>query len=455
MELKNKNPESGKAGQPGEATAKAKSPAATGGSEKKNLTPASIEQLLSSGFDTPEPDYNEPVPADEGKEVQPSAKGETDEQGKKREGGKAETPAEPEWSAEQRAWFERRAEAKTPEEIEAAEAEAPEFSAEQKAFLESWQTANAAEGQGAGEGEADEALPEHLNAELKAWEAKGGTLPPSLQKLVDKRIHKIVDERDSHKQRADAAEQQVQELTAQLQSRPAAASAPNLMDEGALEKRVGTVRKFQADARAYIGDYADEAARARIEKHMAEAGLDDKGLRRQLDEINDWLSTSVPQMRQGIQAFKAEKAKVEPIVRSRFPTLSDPKTPEGKLAAEVKAFMPDLASRTPAAEFSTALYVLGMEAWNHLKAAAPDGDVIAALRETLKKGVPITANGAAKRKLFLPGKAPVKPPTSGSPVKAPNARRKDVEAEQTSASLREAPTAENATAALRNALSGL
>jgi hypothetical protein len=244
-------------------------------------------------------------------------------------------------------------------------------------------------------------------------------------------------------------------LTGELataQSAPAAAPA-NVLDEKTLTGMVDASKRFQADARAYIGGYADEQATARIEKHLETTGLDDKGLRRQLDEVNDWLTGSVPGIRQNLQQFKATEAKVTPIVKARFPTISDPTTPEGKMAAEVAKMMPELKQRSPAHAFSTAVYALGMAAYEHMAAATPEGDIIAAVRDVLKKHVPLpAANGAPAKPAALPGKPPAKAPIAGSPVRTPSVPRKDAESENASSKLREAPTAANMEETLKLAL---
>jgi hypothetical protein len=437
--------ESGAAGKPGEGTAQGKTPAVNG--EEKNLTPANVIALMSSEFAKPEP-AEKAAAAKPGEGVQPGG-GAEDDKDKAKAGEK-----EPEWSADQKAWFELRSKATSPEEIEAADAQAPEFTPEQRTYLEK---AEAGGSEGAGAVSGAPMLPEHLEAELKAWETAGGELPPGLQKLVEKRIGKIVSEREGQKERADTAEAEVARLTGELQARGnGAPPAVGAVDEKALTGMVTAAEKFRADARAYIGGYADEEAAARIENHLEKAGMDDKGLRRQLDEVNDWLTAGAPKAREQLQEFKRTEAKIAPVVKSRFPTIEDASTPEGKHAAEIERFLPELKQRSPAHAFSKAVYALGLEVFNHMSAASAEGDVIAAVRAVLKEHVPLPgANGQAAtgKKLFLPGKRPPSTaPRAGSPVNAPRGNRRDQEQEQQSATLRENPTAENMTATLAAAL---
>jgi len=418
----------------GEQTPQRGTPAANG-DDKKNLTPDNVVALLSTDFAKPDP-AGEKV---EGEEVQPATKKPGEEQ-------IIDKAAEPKWSADKQAWFELRAKATTPEEIAAADEQAPEFSEEERAYLE--------RAEGGTRSAESETLPEHLEAELAQWEKTGGTLPASLQKLVEKKIGKVVGEREAQKTRADKAEAEVERLNGELQQRGNGAPAPGVggMDEKKLSDMVTASEKFRADARAFIGDYADEATAKRIQKHMETAGLDDKGLRRQLDDVNDWLTQGAPKIREQVQQFNETRAKIEPVVKSRFPTIGDVNTPEGKVASEISKFIPELSARSPAAKFSMGVYALGMEAWQHLSAASKDGDVIAALRTVLKKNVPLPdANG--KTKLFLPGrKPPGAAPRAGSPGASPRAGRRDAQEAEASEKLKSGGTAEDMEATLKAAL---
>ena len=420
----------GAGAKPAEATPQRETPAANGAIDKKNLTPAGVSSLLSTEF-AKQP---EAAPTGEakksGEEVQPEKKAEI-----------IDKAAEPKWSDDKKAWFELRAKATTPEEIEAADAQAPEFTAEEREWIEANPDGGSAEEEVHGG-----TLPEHLEAELAEWEKTGGTLPASLQKLVEKKIGKVVGEREAQKTRADKAEAEVARLNGELQQasqqqRPTAGVGG--MDEKKLSDMVTASEKFRADARAFIGDYADEATAARIQKHMETAGLDDKGLRRQLDEVNDWLTQGAPKVQAQLRTFNETRAKIEPVVKSRFPTIGDVNTPEGKTVAEIGKFLPELTSRSPAAKFSLGVYALGMAAWEHLGAASKDGDVIAALRTVLKKNVPLPdANG--KTKLFLPGKKPPgAAPRAGSPGASPRGTRKDAQEAEASEKLKSGGTAED------------
>src|SRR5436190_15625493 len=123
------------AGKGGEPTAAAPS-AASARPVPSNLTPEGVTSLLNSSFAEPET-----PPAPTGEEVPPAPGSEN----------VLPLPGEP----------------VTPEAPESPDAPTPS------------------------------GLPEHLEAEYAQWEQSGGTLPPSLQKLVEKRIGKLVGEREA------------------------------------------------------------------------------------------------------------------------------------------------------------------------------------------------------------------------------------------------------------------
>jgi hypothetical protein len=434
----------GNAGKPGEAapavqkSAQAPAAAATTAIDPKNLTPEGMTRLLSTDLVEAEPASAPKAAArPPGEEVQPGAKAGDDE------------PKEPEWTPDQKAWFELRDKAANADEISAADGQAPEFSDEQRAWLEANETGQSPESRAG-------SLPEHLEAELEQWEKAGGTLPPALQKLVEKRIHKITDERDGHKQRADAAEAEVTRLTGELEqgARPPA-TGPGGMDEKSLGKTENDAKQFRADAKAFIDGYADEAATDRIQKWMTARGVDEKGLRRTLNDVGEWLQETLPSLKQNVKAFRQQETANEPVVKAWFPTLDSKDSEEGKFAAEVMRFVPELKSRSPAHRFAAGVYALGNVVWSHyLKANGGDAskanvDIIKATRELLARHVPITNGQAAFAGRKAPPRLPVR---SGSPGRSPSATRKDAQAEEASQSIRENPSAENVTAALKAAL---
>ena len=436
MDPKETSQESGNAGKPGETTAAAGA-AQSATVDPKNLTPAGVASLLDSAF----AESAGPPPA-AGQEVQPVAKS----------GGDKHTPpkgdtAEPQWTADQTAWFELRAQAVTPAEIAAADAQAPEFSETERAWIERQQSD--------GSDKSDQsALPPEVLNQVKAWEDTGGALPAALQAIVDKRIGREVGKVKELETRATRAESEVQRLTTELETRTAerGTAAAGAYDEKSLTALVNASKTFQADARAFLGGYADATQTARLEKHMTATGQDDNALRRQLDEVNDWLTQEVPVLRQRVQAFRQQEAQIAPVMQARFPSLEQKDGEDAKFAAEVLRFVPDLAQRTPAHKLALGMYALGRVAWEHLTKASAEGDVIEALKGVLTAHVPLPTNGNGKGKFFLPGKAPRKTAPAGGAFTAPRAEANQARETAASEELRKNPTAENVTESLRIAL---
>lgn len=295
-------------------------------------------------------------------------------------------------------------------------------------------------------------MPEHLEAELAQWEEAGGTLPASLQKLVERRIGKVVGEREAAETRATTAEAEITRLQGELEVRGQKAEVRSPMDnEQQLTAKVNASRKFLKDARPYVGGYASEEQKARVAEFMAKGGLDENGLRQMMDEVGDWLTTEVPQQMQQIQQFKQQEAEATPIMAARFPTLAKKDSPEAKTAAEILQLIPELKSRTPAHGLAIGTYVLGKIAAEHLLAMSPTGDMVAALKTLLAKHAPLPVKGpnGVGKPGALPGRAPVKLPTGGTPAAAPRVNGKQAELDQASAELEKNPTVENVTKSLR------
>lgn len=437
--------ESGNAGKPGESTAAASSAAQSATIDPKNLTPAGVASLLDSAFaEKPESSRQDAGSTLPGQEVQP---GGTDKTSPK------EKTAEPQWTADQAAWFDLRAKATSPEEIAAADAQAPEFTPEQTAWIESQ---NANSGTAGKLPDTPLELPAEVLSQVQAWEDAGGALPPALQAIVDKRIGREVGKVRELEAKANQAEAEVKRLTDELATR--GDGRPNAgvggLDEKSLNQLVETSKKFQADARAFLGGYADEQQEARLRKHMEASGQDEKALRRQLDEVNDWLSQELPDLRNRVQTFRQTETQIAPIVTARFPSLDKKDTEEAQWAAEVARLVPELSSRTPAHKLALGVYALGKIAWDHLSKASADGDVIAALRDVLTRHVPVTANGngSGKPRFFLPGKPPAKGPTGGRAFVAPRVNGYQAQEQAASEELRRNPTAENVISSLKIAL---
>lgn len=298
-------------------------------------------------------------------------------------------------------------------------------------------------------------LPAEVLEQVQAWETAGGALPPALQSIVDGRIKRELGKVKDLEARATTAEAEVQRLTTELDGNkgPRAETAGGT-DEKSLDALAKASKAFQADARAFIGGYADEKQTQRIEKHMESTGMDEKGLRRQLDEVNDWLTNDLPQKRQAVQAFKAAEAEVSPIVKARFASLEKADGEEAKWAREIAQLIPELSQRTPAHKLAVGVYALGKVAWDHLSQASKDGDVIESLRGLLQRHVPLTKTGTngTPKPGVLPGKAPVKTPTGSPLASTRTAPSRQAEQEEASRKIQENPTAENVTESLRMAL---
>lgn len=429
MPQANTTKESGTAGKPGESTA-AQGRQAAG--ETRTLTPEGITSLLSEGLqELPAPETPEEVRGAEG-----------DESNAERGTRNAEDQEQAEGT-------------------EQAEGEESEADQEQEQATE--ETGSREEDEG-GEGESQ--LPEHLEAELKQWEEQGGKLPPSLQTMFDKRVRNAMKERDDAKAEADAARAEAETARAELEEARASGKAPANPTSGftaeGLDQTVRLAKRLVADVRAFAGDYATDEQKTRLDKYAKAQGLDDAGLRRNADEWSEWLRDEVPQLRQRVTEFKTAETEVTKIVTGRFGSLSKKDAPEAAWAKEVQQLVPELAQRTPAHKLAIGVYALGRLAWDHLSQASDKGDVIEALRGLLAKHAPLPtkdANGkivppkpATKVPGALPGKAPVKPPTAGSPPRRSVVPAKDQQQQALSAKLKEAPTAENATALLASAL---
>ena len=414
-----KSKESPNAGKGGETTAAAGAASSRTSNGHVNLTPVSVASLLSSAFAVPDATRKAA-----GQEVQPAARADDDETPPAATPPETETPETPE----------------TPEVNQTAEGgEQTVEGGEQKA-------------------EATGVLPEHLEAELAQWEAAGGTLPASLQKLVERRIGKVVGEREAAATRATAAEAEATRLAGELaavRSQKAEGGTRMPMDTAeALAAKVAASKKFLKDARPFVGGYANEDQKTRLEALMQQNRIDENGLRQMMDEVSDWLSLEVPQQQQALQQFKQAEAQVAPIMASRFASLAKKDSPEAKVADEILQMFPEIKSRTPAHGLAIGTYVLGKIAAEHLLAASPEGDMVEALKGLLTKYAPIpltSANGKV-RPGALPGKVPLRSPVMGSAPAPARVNGRAVELDQASQELRENPTMENVTRSLKIAL---
>lgn len=292
-----------------------------------------------------------------------------------------------------------------------------------------------------------EDVPAEIADDVAAWEANGGRLPPKLQSIVDKRIGREVGKVKDLEARATTAEAELERLKGELETeraRPqtstASSALPNAVTtEKDLNALLTTSKRFQADARAYLGGYADDPQAERIKSHLERTGKDENALRRQLDEVNDWIAEEAPQLRERVKAFSTAERQALNVAKEKFAFLDDPKSPDAQLAAEILQIVPELKSRTPAWKLAMGVYALGMREWKRMQATAT--------ASTNGNG-----NGNGHSKAVLPGKAPARTATGGS---APHARVNNPKAaaeEAASEELRQNPTADAVTKALRLSL---
>ena len=258
-----------------------------------------------------------------------------------------------------------------------------------------------AEGEELEAADGGEELPKRLQAELDAWEERGGgRLPEALQALVDKRIGKLTGDREEEKAGREKAEARVAELEALVKSK-AAGAAPSGPMAYATEQELDTAQEraqgFVSDVENYLDDAASEAERVRVERYMERSGLDAKALKREMRNVNAFLTTQLPKEREALKQFRAMEAQAAPVAKQHFSFLEDKQSPEHQFANEVLAMMPDLRSRTPAHELVLGIWALGRREYEKLLAPAAKG------------------NGKAVARV------PIKTPTSGGT--APPARR--------------------------------
>lgn len=390
------------------------------------LTAAGVAGLLAAEF-AADPDLKEEAPGDKGGKTKEQEETERTEarEAAEAEARKNETAVE----KEAREAAEAAATAETDEEKAAREAE--EATARENETAEEKEAREEAEAAAAGA--ANEEVPEALATAIEEWEAAGGgELPAALQGLVEKRINKIVGERETEKTARAAAEAKVVELEAALEKGPIA-PAPNVgmgLDEKGLTKLEGTVRQLLNDAENYLDDSATPEEKGRVEEYMESQRLDAKGLKRQVRELGGWLQ-GVPGERARIQQFQAEEAKLEPEVKGLFPWLDNKAAPEYRQAQEVLQLLPELRQRTPAHRVALGVYVLGLKELAKLKAA--------------KQGQPAKAS--------VPAKVPPKTPAGGAATgRAVNGKQKSEETARQA--LEQAPTRANVTALLKQSLRG-
>jgi len=426
MEIEKKKIESGAAGKPGESTAV---------SEKITLSASGMADLLKSEFAAeakpePPPAHEIPAAGESGVVQAPEKEVVVEQDG-------AETP---EAKAEREA-----IEATAASEL-AARAETNGVTVEEQQAAEEAEAAKAAE--------AHEAqLPADAQAELDRWAETGGPLPPALQAVVGKRIGKLTAAREAEKARADQAEEKLKAATAEAEAlkadpnRPAHGTPPTVMDEKTVATMATTAQKLVTEIENYLDDTATDEERGRVERHMQSRGLDEKGLKRELRQVNAFLTQELPKLQTQVRQFKADEAQMSPVAKARFPWLTDKARPEYALAQQVLGMMPEIRQRTPAHELAVGAYVLGVKVLTALKAAGHEGDAAAALEPLLAKSFPAQGTAAKSATVKTP---PPKSPAGGSAAPGKTAASRPLDA--ASAKFNKTPNRQSATELARAAL---
>ena len=282
-----------------------------------------------------------------------------------------DTKAEPQWTAEQTAWFAKAEAAKTPEEQAAVQAAAPEFSAEEVASL------NGADNTEVAAAPKLEAGEDHLkdDAELK------GQLPADVQDRVNRRIGKEVAKSKAAAEQAQQLTAEVEQLRQQLTQRQA---RPDVPTAGPLEAVVdkATLQAAITNAETAL-DQADdlmfqlESDPAGVEQVFRKGGLvlkneageedysparmkaqltairrnADRTLRRDVPKRVEFLNTS--------EAYANE-------VKAVLPEIFEKGSERRKLFDTTVAAAPWLKSR-PSWVREAAVYALGLEAYQKLQ----------------------------------------------------------------------------------------
>lgn len=302
-------------------------------------------------------------------------------------GTKSEAVAEPAWSPEQTAWFDKMAAAKSPEEQTAAQAEQPEFSEDQRTWLESQEEAAGGE-QPAGE--------DHLAGETELK----GKLDVKTQASINARIGKEVAKTKAAQEKAEQLETKVAELTKQLETKPVAGpaladgplatvqtreqlqaevqrmeQAVDQADEllAQLESDPGGVEAIMREAKIALKgtDGAEDFSPAAMTKYLKSVRQNaDRMLRREVPKRVDYLKQ--------VDAYGGE-------VLNLLPELKDKASPRNKAYWQILTEAPWLKNM-PAWPRMAGIYMLGLEAYQQLQAK---GKAPAAVVKA-KRPVPVT-----------------------------------------------------------------
>lgn len=226
---------------------------------------------------------------------------------------------------------------------------------------------------------AENALPPEMQAALDEWEAKGGALPDSVQRVVNKRIGRLTADKETEKGRADRAEAAFKTLQAEAEGlrndpqRPAQPAATGIIDETVLAKTEKAAKTFLDEAEAYLDDTANEQERGRIERMMATEGLDANALKRRVREINGYLRDELPEQKKQVAVFRTQENQFNAQADRDFTWLSDANAPEQKVRAEMLKLLPDLPKRLPNHKMIMGIYMLGFKAYEQQLAANGTG----------------------------------------------------------------------------------
>jgi len=229
-----------------------------------------------------------------------------------------------------------------------------------------------------GEGEGDE-LPPEMQTALEEWEAKGGPLPDSVQRVVNKRIGRLTGEKEAAAKRAETAEAALKAAQAEAEklrndpSRPAQPNPHGIPNETELARTEKAAKTFLDEAEAYLDQTATPQEQERIERFMQSNGLDGTTLKRRVREVNAYLRDELPQQRATVQQFRAQETTFNAQAERDFPWLKDTAAPEHQVVNEMLKLMPDLPKRLPNHKLVLGIYLLGYKAYEAQLAATKTG----------------------------------------------------------------------------------
>lgn len=234
--------------------------------------------------------------------------------------------AEPEWSAEKLAWFEKRTAAQTPEEIAAVDATAPEFEAEELAWLKAQETQP--EPKAAGE---DDHLAD--DAELKE------KLDDATQERINKRIGKEVAKTKEAKAQLEAAVAEVEVLKGKLAAAPVNTAMPAAGPLDAVVDPAG-LQKVAGEAEAALDQADDLLIRLDEDPAGVEAELRaNKVVLKGADGTEDFSPAQMAKFLKGVKTSADKMLRREVPKRAKFLTDCD------AYANEAMTVLPELKDK--------------------------------------------------------------------------------------------------------------